>query len=104
MLVEALAAQRAEEAARQIIHAVPGSDARPGVCDVSSLRDVRVFAERCLEDEPRLDVLVNNAGVMPDDRALSADGNELMFATHVLAPFALTALLSDLLRRSARRG
>ena len=51
--------------------------------------------------EPRLDVLVNNAGVMPDEREHSADGHELMFATHVLAPFALTALLADLLKRSA---
>jgi NAD(P)-dependent dehydrogenase (short-subunit alcohol dehydrogenase family) len=48
-----------------------------------------------------LDVLVNNAGVMPQERTQSADGHELMFATHVLAPFALTALLRDLLVRSA---
>ena len=39
-------------------------------------------------------MLVNNAGVMPPERTRSADGHELMFATHVLAPLALTALLA----------
>ena len=38
-------------------------------------------------------MLVNNAGVMPPERTRSADGHELMFATHVLAPLALTTLL-----------
>ena len=92
---------RAEEAARQIITAVPGADVRPEVCDVSSLRELRAFAERFAAAEARLDVLVNNAGVMPDEREHSAEGHELMFATHVLAPFALIAMLSELLRASA---
>jgi NAD(P)-dependent dehydrogenase (short-subunit alcohol dehydrogenase family) len=48
-----------------------------------------------------LDVLVNNAGVMPAARERSVDGVELMFATHVLASFALTALLRGVLERSA---
>jgi NAD(P)-dependent dehydrogenase (short-subunit alcohol dehydrogenase family) len=46
-------------------------------------------------------VLVNNAGVMPDERTLSPDGHELMFATHVLAPLALTTLLAEPLGRGA---
>jgi dehydrogenase/reductase SDR family member 12 len=44
---------------------------------------------------------VNNAGVMPDERTTSPDGHELMFATHVLAPLALTALLAPPLGRAA---
>jgi NAD(P)-dependent dehydrogenase (short-subunit alcohol dehydrogenase family) len=59
------------------------------------------LADRVSRTERRLDVLVNNAGVMPDERTESADGHELMFATHVLAPFALSHLLADLLERSA---
>ena len=93
--------QRAQEAADQVREAVPGADVRPVACDVSSLAAIRAFAEDFIQTEPRLDVLVNNAGVMPGERARSADGHELMFATHVLAPFALTALLRDLLERSA---
>lgn len=92
---------RAQDAVAQTKEAVPGADARPVACDISSLRELRTFTERFKAEERRLDVLVNNAGVMPDERERSADGHELTFATHVLAPFALIDWLSDLLERSA---
>ena len=94
-------AERAEDAAREIRRKVPGADVRAVACDLSSIGAVRAFAESFRAEEPRLDVLVNNAGVMPDQRRHSVDGHELMFATHVLAPFALTAMLRELLERSA---
>ena len=84
---------RAERAVAAIRASVPGADARPHACELSSLRAVRTFAEGFAAREPRLDVLVNNAGVMPAQRTRSADGHELMFATHVLSPLALTTLL-----------
>jgi dehydrogenase/reductase SDR family protein 12 len=92
---------RSDERARDIRAALPVAAVHPWICDVSSLDDLRRFATQFSEAETRLDVLVNNAGVMPDERERSAEGHELMFATHVLAPFALTALLSDMLKRSA---
>jgi dehydrogenase/reductase SDR family protein 12 len=92
---------RAADAVAQITEHVPGADVRPVACDISSLGELREFTQRLIAEEPRLDVLVNNAGVMPGERRRSADGHELTFATHVLAPFALTAWLVDLLRRSA---
>jgi dehydrogenase/reductase SDR family member 12 len=92
---------RAADAVAQVLEMVPGADVRPAACDVSNLRVLRAFAQEFAAREPRLDVLVNNAGVMPDDRTTSADGHELMFATHVLAPLALSTLLADLLSRSA---
>jgi NAD(P)-dependent dehydrogenase (short-subunit alcohol dehydrogenase family) len=93
--------RRAEQAAAQVRRSVRGADVRPVACDVSSLAAVRAFAERFAAAESRLDVLVNNAGVMPEERTRSADGHELMFATHVLAPFALIALLRGMLAVSA---
>ena len=93
--------ERAEDAKSAILAAVPGAEVRPLACDVSSLAELRAFAERLERSEPRLDVLVNNAGSMPDERRFSADGVELMFATHVLAPFVLIARLRGLLVRSA---
>ncbi len=93
--------RRAEAAAEQIRAAAPGADVRPLVCDVADLRQLRAMARSLERDEQRLDVLVNNAGVMPDERERSVDGYELMFATHVLAPFALTSWTSPLLERSA---
>ncbi len=93
--------ERSSEAVSRIGAAVPGADARPAVCDVSDLNEVRLFAVDFAAREPRLDVLVNNAGVMPDHHTLSPDGHELMFATHVLAPLALSTLLTPALSRGA---
>jgi dehydrogenase/reductase SDR family protein 12 len=93
--------QRGERARAEIVEQSGNSDVEVGVCDLSDLADVRRFAERFREQEPRLDVLVNNAGALVGERTLSADGIELTFATNVLGPFLLTEMLTGLLRRSA---
>lgn len=70
-------------------------------CDLASLRSVRKAAESYLADWPRLDVLINNAGIMPRGFQRSVDGFELTFATNHLGPFLLTNLLLPLLEQSA---
>ena len=92
---------RADEAKSEILAAVPGAEVRPLVCDVSRLEALRGLAETVTQTEPRLDVLVNNAGAMPGERTETSDGVELMFATHVLAPFVLISRLRGLLTQSA---
>src|SRR5512137_2448834 len=69
-----------------------------GVIDVAEAASIRRFV-RGLK-EPVVDVIVHNAGVLPDERTESADGHELTFATHVLGPWLLTRLLLPRLRRS----
>jgi len=69
-----------------------------GVIDVSDAASIRRFV-RSLKD-PVVDVIVHNAGVLPDERTETADGHELTFATHVLGPWRLTRLLLPRLRRS----
>jgi NAD(P)-dependent dehydrogenase (short-subunit alcohol dehydrogenase family) len=71
------------------------------IADLSSLSSLREFATRFLEREHRLDVLVNNAGVLLPERERSVDGFELSFATNVLGPFLLTTLLIPLLEAAA---
>ncbi|MEV7281479.1 oxidoreductase [Streptomyces sp. NPDC093111] len=63
--------------------------------DLADLDSVRDFAGKLSAEHPRLDVLVNNAGVMAPPRTLSAQGHELQFAAHHLGHFALTGLLLD---------
>ncbi len=70
-------------------------------CDLSNLGSVRAFVAAFLRSNPRLDVLVNNAGVMPPERRHTDEGFELTFATNVLGPFLLTALLVPALRAAA---
>ena len=70
--------------------------------DLSSLELVRQLGERLRASQPRLDVLVNNAGVISPERRESADGYELTFAVNYLAGFALTAAVLPLLEPPAR--
>ena len=93
--------QRGERARAQVAAATGNPDVQVRLCDLSSLDSVRRFAGEFLAREQRLDVLVNNAGVLPSTRTLSTDGIELTFATNVLGPFLLTELLLPLLRTSA---
>ena len=74
--------------------------------DFASLADVRALADEVTAKEPRLDVLINNAGVgtrVPGDgeRMVSQDGHELRFAVNYLAHDLLTRRLLPLLRASA---
>lgn len=68
------------------------------VVDVSSLASIRRFVRDF--GSSRVDVLVHNAGVLPDQRHVTGEGVELTFATHVLGPFVLTSLLMERLSRS----
>jgi NAD(P)-dependent dehydrogenase (short-subunit alcohol dehydrogenase family) len=71
------------------------------LADFASLAEVRRLAAEVLDRYPRLDVLVNNAGLISGRRQESADGYELTFAVNHLAPFLLTNLLLDLVVASA---
>src|SRR3712207_2283693 len=90
------------EATLEAIRKETGNEkSRSYLADFSSLGAVRGLAERILSDHDRLDVLVNNAGVIVPERTESEDGLELTFAVNYLAHFLLTSLLLPLLRDSA---
>jgi len=65
--------------------------------DLSSQRSIREGADAIRRHHQRLHVLVNNAGVIPEQRETTVDGLELQFAVNHLAYFLLTNLLLDLL-------
>jgi NAD(P)-dependent dehydrogenase (short-subunit alcohol dehydrogenase family) len=93
---------RGEEALWEVQRAGGGRESRLLLADLSSLDDVRGLAAEVARSVPRLDALVNNAGIAPtEERRESADGIELTFAVNYLSHFLLTALLLDLLERSA---
>jgi len=92
---------RGERARAAVLERSGNQDVHVGWCDLSDLDSVRQFAERFAAQAERLDVLVNNAGVLPATRTMSPNGIEMTFATNVLGPFLLTNLLLPLLERSA---
>ena len=91
---------RGEAAAAQI-KAAGAPDARLYLADFGSLEDIRRMADAVTAAEPRLDVLVNNAGIFAEQRQESVDGHELTFQVDYLAGFLLTHRLLPLLERSA---
>jgi retinol dehydrogenase-12 len=90
------------ERARRLVAERSGSDRVETVlADFASLAAVRRLAEALLAGQDRIDVLVNNAGLISPRFQLSEDGCERTFAVNHLAPFLLTDLLLDRLRASA---
>jgi NAD(P)-dependent dehydrogenase (short-subunit alcohol dehydrogenase family) len=88
------------EAAVAKVQAESSAPHRTVVCDMASLADVRRAAAELASLE-RIDVLVNNAGVLKHERSVTVDGYEETFAVNHLAPFLLTTLLLDKLAASA---
>ena len=68
--------------------------------DLASLTSVRQFAARVLEEEPRLDILINNAGVMACPYTKTEDGFEMQFGVNHFGHFLLTNLLLDHLKEA----
>jgi NAD(P)-dependent dehydrogenase (short-subunit alcohol dehydrogenase family) len=70
------------------------------IVDVSSQKSIRELAAHFVDKHDKLDVLINNAGVLLFKYVLSEDGIEKTFATNFLGPFLLTNLLMERLRRA----
>ena len=102
VLVHGRDPRKGQAAVEQIRRTATGN---PGVrylqADFASLRQVRALAAEVVASVPRLDVLINNAGCGNISRSVTADGYETTFAVNHLAPFLLTNLLLDVLRKSA---
>lgn len=69
-----------------------------GIVDLASLESVKQFAIHFVEANPKLDILINNAGVMMPPEGKTKDGFESQFGINFLGHFALTGLLFDLLQ------
>jgi len=92
--------QKAERVQRQLT-AIGGQPPDIVMADMQSLDQVRRAAEDTLALCPRIDLLINCAGVHQTRRELTPDGNEMAFGVNHLASFLLTRLLLPRMRKSA---
>jgi len=92
--------EKAEATRRWIRRAVPDAEVDLVVADLSSMAQVRSVAEQ-VSSRGALNVLVNNVGAIFQQKTETVDGIEMTFALNHLAPFLLTNLLRDALRRGA---
>ncbi|HEY6256252.1 MAG TPA: SDR family NAD(P)-dependent oxidoreductase [Xanthobacteraceae bacterium] len=113
LAAEALAAQgarivliardhgRAEGTLKRLREVTPQIAHQAHIADLSSLAGTRQVGERIAAQEPRIDVLINNAGNIFVRRTLTADGLERTFALNHMAYFVLTHALRDRLVAAA---
>jgi NAD(P)-dependent dehydrogenase (short-subunit alcohol dehydrogenase family) len=94
--------ERGHSAAAQILREHPQAKAVPTPLDLADLASIRRFAAEFLSRFERLDILLNNAGIMMVPFGKTADGFERQFGTNHLGHFALTGLLLDGIRRTPR--
>jgi retinol dehydrogenase 14 len=90
---EAALAEIKEKSANGSVHLL--------LANLSSREEIHRLADEFKEAYPRLDVLINNAGVFRSERTTTPDGLETTFAVNHLAHFLLTDLLLDVLKASA---
>jgi len=86
---------KGQQAADRIIASTPNASISVQRLDLGSLASIRVAASEMRENFPRIDMLINNAGVMWTPKSTTQDGFELQFGTNHLGHFALTGLLLE---------
>jgi NAD(P)-dependent dehydrogenase (short-subunit alcohol dehydrogenase family) len=90
--------EKGQSAVNQIRAEFPDAQVLLRQLDLADLSSVQQFAKTFLSEFDRLDVLINNAGVMAIPYHKTADGFEMQFGTNHLGPFKLTGLLINLLK------
>lgn len=93
--------KRAEDALREIKERSQSDKVIFLQLDLSSLDSVREFSKKFHKLESKLDILINNAGVMMCPKSYTKDGFEMQFGTNHLGHFLLTNLLLDLIKASS---
>lgn len=92
---------RGEAALREVREQSGSNTLQLMLCDLGSLKSIEEFCREFKSRFHRLDVLINNAGVILPGRHLTADGFELQFGVNHLGHFLLTNRLLELLKSSA---
>jgi NAD(P)-dependent dehydrogenase (short-subunit alcohol dehydrogenase family) len=87
--------EKGKDATALIAMRTPGASVALQELDLTSLESIRAAAEQLRSQHDRIDLLINNAGVMFTPKATTKDGFELQFGTNHLGHFALTGLLLD---------
>ena len=89
-----------EKVRTELLANVPNAHIEVHSCDLSSIQSIRNLIKEIQTRHDHIDILINNAGVFPQERIVSLDGHELNFAVNYLAPVLLTRGLLSLLKRS----
>lgn len=92
---------KGEKTKKELIVATSNKNIHMIKCDLASFKSIRNCCKEFKSKYDKLHILINNAGVWDFKRRESKDGIENIFATNYLAPFLMTNLLLDLLKKSS---
>ncbi|KAE9617462.1 putative NADP-retinol dehydrogenase [Lupinus albus] len=92
---------RGEAALSQIQTKTGNQNVYLEICDLSSVAEIKSFASRFSEKNVPVHVLVNNAGVLEQNRITTSEGFEFNFAVNVLGTYAITELMVPLLEKAS---
>jgi retinol dehydrogenase-12 len=94
---------KARTAIAEIVETVPGAHLTPIQMDLASLASIQKAAKKVLATTTRLDILMNNAGIMAVPPATTVDDYEIQFGTNYMGHALLTKLLLPLLLKTAEQ-
>jgi NAD(P)-dependent dehydrogenase (short-subunit alcohol dehydrogenase family) len=92
--------ERGLDALEKIKLKIPSADLQFMKLDLANIESIKHFADSFIEEYEKLDILINNAGVMALPLRRTAQGFEMQFGTNHLGHFALTSLLFDFIERT----
>lgn len=90
--------KKCEEAREEIVLESLNKNVYCRQCDLSSFNSIRQFARNFQKEQPRLDILINNAGVMRCPKSATTEGIELQLGVNHMGHFLLTSLLLDTIK------
>lgn len=100
VIITSRSEEKGKKALAEIKNEIPDANITIMLLDLMDLKSVQSFADEFMNKYNRLDVLMNNAGIMMTPYKLSADGFESQMATNHLGHFVLTGLLIDLITKT----
>lgn len=90
------------EQAQKVLNEISGSSVNSYLADLSNLSEVETMAKAIIEEFDKLDVLINNAGVLKTPEPITKDELDVRFVVNTIAPYMLTKKLLPLLGTSGR--
>ena len=84
-----------------IVKKTKNNDIQVYKCDLSLQKDIREFVDNFKKQNDSLDILINNAAMVPKERIITSEGIETQFAVNYIAPYLLSRLLLDMLKKSS---
>ncbi|KAJ4733710.1 NAD(P)-binding Rossmann-fold superfamily protein [Rhynchospora pubera] len=93
--------ERGEAAQSQIQSNTGNPNIHLEICDLSSVKDIRTFVSHFSSNDKPIHVLVNNAGILENNRVITPEGLELSFAVNVAGTYTMTELLVPLLEKAS---